>query len=148
GVERGDSAAAPLEVSEVKATLDAPETPTASMSSAVADEPQVETFEPQADQAGEDGPKIAVDPMMAEGGQQSSSGVSFSEMTELPPLKEVYIPPPPPPQTSSYQPVKAAPVAPTVFQGDGAQAEEEKPKIQPREVAEKAIKEIKNVPPK
>lgn len=119
--------------------------PSVSMSSAVADEPEVETFEPQ---VADDGPKVAVDPMMAEGGSKGGGGISFSEMTELPPLKEVYIPPPPPPQTSSYQPVKAAALAPTVFQGDGAQAAEEKPKIQPREVAEKAIKEIKSVPPK
>jgi eukaryotic-like serine/threonine-protein kinase len=147
GVGSGDAAAASREVSEVKATLDEPETPTASMSSAVADEPQVETFEPQVE---EDGPKIAVDPMMAEGGQQSSAGVSFSEMTELPPLKEVYIPPPPPPSSSSYQPVQSAPMTPTVFEG-GLKAKakaDEKPKIQPREVAEKAIKEIKSVPPK
>jgi serine/threonine protein kinase len=134
-----------------EATIEAPEMPTESMSSAVADEPEIETFESQ---AGEDGPKLAVDPMMAEGGSQASSGVSFSEMTELPPLKEVYIPPPPPP-VSSYQPVKAAPGTPTVFQGDalhggskGKGKGDEKPKIQPREVAEKAIKEIKTVPPK
>ena len=128
--------------SSVNPTLDAPETPSACMSSAVADEPQVETFEPQ---VAEDAPKIAVDPMMAEGGSKGS-GVSFSEMTELPPLKEVYIPPPPPPAQSSYQPVKSAAATTTVFQG-GPKADE-KPKIQPREVAEKAIKEIKNVPPK
>jgi PEGA domain len=122
------------------------QSPSASMSSAVADEPEVETFEPQ---VADEGPKIAVDPMMAGGGSKGSGGISFSEMTELPPLKEVYLPPPPPPQTSSYQPVKAAATAPTVFQGDGPQAQaEEKPKIQPREVAEKAIKEIKSVPPK
>ena len=128
--------------SSVEATLDAPETPSECMSSAVADEPQVETFEPQ---VAEDAPKIAVDPMMAEGGPKGS-GVSFSEMTELPPLKEVYIPPPPPPAQSSYQPVKSAAATTTVFQG-GPKADE-KPKIQPREVAEKAIKEIKSVPPK
>lgn len=128
--------------SSVNPTLDAPETPSACMSSAVADEPQVETFEPQ---VAEDAPKIAVDPMMAEGGSKGS-GVSFSEMTELPPLKEVYIPPPPPPAQSSYQPVKSAAATTTVFQG-GPKADE-KPKIQPREVAEKAIKEIKSVPPK
>jgi eukaryotic-like serine/threonine-protein kinase len=146
GVGGGDATATSHEVSEVQATFDEPETPSASMSSAVADEPQVETFEPQAD---EDGPKIAVDPMMAEGAQQGSAGVSFSEMTELPPLKEVYIPPPPPASTSSYQPVQAAPMTPTVFQGGSSKAKaDEKPKIQPREVAEKAIKEIKSVPPK
>jgi hypothetical protein len=141
----GDASYSHGEVSELDLSNQSEEQmPSASMSSAVAEEPEVETFESQDADAG---PRIAVDPMMAEGGQKSGGGVSFSEMTELPPLKEVYIAPPPPPPTSSYQPVKAAPAAPTVFQGDGAQAEE-KPKIQPREVAEKAIKEIKSVPPK
>ena len=125
----------------VKATLDATDRPSAQMSSAVADEPEVETFEPQ----GDDRPKIAVDPMMAEGRETGGGGgVSFSEMTELPPLKEVYVaPPPPPPPTQS---ASQAPAAPTMFQGHVK--DEEKPKVQPREVAEKAIKEIKNVPPK
>jgi serine/threonine protein kinase len=147
GAGVSDTAFSTPEASESVEAIEPSEMPAASMSAAVADEPEIETFEPQ---VGEDGPKIAVDPMMAEGGSKGSSGVSFSEMTELPPLKEVYIPPPPPP-VSSYQPVKAAPSTPTVFEGDtlhaGSKAEE-KPKIQPREVAEKAIKEIKSVPPK
>ncbi len=112
------------------------------MSAAVADEPQVETFEPQSDHAA---PKIAVDPMMAEGGPAGTTGTSFSEISELPPLKEIYVAPPPPP------PVETAPVQPemaavTPFRG-GRKADE-KPKVQPREVATKAIKEIKGVPPK
>ncbi|MGP0020138.1 MAG: PEGA domain-containing protein [Candidatus Sulfotelmatobacter sp.] len=136
----------------VKATIDPPETPSASMSAAVAEpsvespEPEVETFEPQVEtfepQVADDAPRIAVDPMMAEGGSKSGGGVSFSEMTELPPLKEVYIAPPPPPP-----PVSLQPTPPTSTRFSGAK-EDEKPKVQPREVAEKAIKEIKNVPPK
>ena len=126
------------------ATLSSPET----MSSQVAEEPEVETFEPQVEtfepQVGEDGPKIAIDPMMAEGGAKASSGVSFSEMTELPPLKEVYIPPPPPP----VEPVASAAPTPTFTRYQGSRKQDDKPKIQPREVAEKAIKEIKSVPPK
>ena len=123
-------------------TMDALEQSSESMSSAVVDEPQVETFEPQ---VAEDGPKIAVDPMMAEGGQRGSSATSFSEISELPPLKEVYVAPPPPPP-SHFEPVRPAAPTATMFQG-GLKADE-KPKVQPREVAEKAIKEIKNVPPK
>jgi serine/threonine protein kinase len=129
----------------VKATMDPPQ-PTASMSSAVADEveaPQIETFEPQAN-----APRIAVDPMMAEGGPKGGGGISFSEMTELPPLQEAYVPPPPPPSTSAYQPVNAGPAAVTVFEGGNVKEEEEKPRVQPRVVAQKAIKEIKGVPPK
>jgi serine/threonine protein kinase len=107
----------------------------ASMSSTVLDEPAVDNSQFQA-------PKIAVDPMMAGGDGPSRSGsVSFSEMTELPPLKEIYIAPPPPPafeQPDSHTPSIAV----------SEYEEEEKPKVQPREVAEKAIKEIKNVPPR
>jgi hypothetical protein len=71
--------------------------------------------------------------------------VSFSEMTELPPLKEIYTPPPPPAPTPS-QPMPAA--APTATMYQGGNKADEKPKVQPREVAEKAMKEIKNVPPR
>jgi serine/threonine protein kinase len=119
----------------VKQPSNAPaEQPSAYMSSSVLDEPAVEA--PEAD-----APRIAVDPMMAEGGpSRGGSSVSFSEMTELPPLKEVYVPPPPPP---AFEPKPFHPTS-TAYDGDG---EPEKPKIQPREVAEKAIKEIKSVPP-
>jgi serine/threonine protein kinase len=116
--------------------------PSAYMSAAVADEPQVETFESQQD----DGPKIAVDPMMAEGGLGASKGTSFSEISELPPLKEVYVAPPPPPPAAEAPPAPVVIPAPTTYRG--GKKEEEKPKVQPREVAQKAIKEIKGVPPK
>jgi len=149
--------------SSAPATVDEPEAPSAYMSSAVADEPeietaepqvetvepQIETFEPQAEtfepQVEEDRPKIAVDPMMAEGGAKSGSGVSFSEMTELPPLKEVYVAPPPP---KPAEPVETATSSVATYQGLRKTRVEEKPKVQPREVAQKAIKEIKGVPPK
>jgi hypothetical protein len=144
------------------ATVDEPETPSAYMSSVVADEPevetpepeveapepQVETFEPQAEtfepQVEEERPKIAVDPMMAEGGAKTGGGVSFSEMTELPPLKEVYVAPSPKPA----EPVESAASSVATYQGLRKSKVEEKPKVQPREVAQKAIKEIKGVPPK
>jgi len=114
--------------------------PSAYMSAAVADEPQIETFEPPADNS----PKIAVDPMMAEGPATGSSGVSFSEMTELPPLKEVYVPPPPPPV--EVAPVKTEFATPTTYRSRATK--DEKPKVEVREVAQKAISEIKGVPPK
>ena len=81
------SSAAPRGVpsdSYAKPAIGASQTKPSQMSSAVSDEPQVETFEPQ-----NSAPKIAVDPLMAEGKARASTGVSFSEMTELPPLKEV-----------------------------------------------------------
>jgi serine/threonine-protein kinase len=121
-------------------TIDAAENQPAYMSSAVMDEPQVETFEPEASR-----PKIAVDPMMAEGPSEGSSRTSFSEMTELPPLKENYFPAPTPTPAAS-QPEEGVPTYSTVLK-NSVEAEE-KPKIQPREVAQKAIKELKGVPPK
>ena len=75
---------------------------------------------------------MAVDPMMSEPAA-GSSGKSFSDLDELPPLKEpVFTPPVPEP---------AEPLLP-VAQISPRKEKEEKPKIQPREVAKKAIKEI------
>ncbi len=87
-------------------------------------------------------PRIAVDPMMAEDGSSRGGNTSFSEVTELPPLKEAYVPPPPPP---AFEPPAAASYSSPVTAYDG---KAEKPKIQPREVAANAVKEIKNVPPR
>ena len=120
-------------------TAEAGEQPDAYMSSAVADEPP--TFEPQ---AAPDAPRIAVDPLMAEGGQTGNAGTSFSEISELPPLKEVYIAPPPPPPAETPLATPVSPAAPAYR----ASRKPEKPKVQPREVAQKAMKEIKGVPPK
>ena len=79
---------------------------------------------------------MAVDPMMSEP-VAGSSGTSFSDLAEMPPLKEpVFTPPVPEPAESSLPVVQISP------------RKEEKPKIQPREVAEKAIKEISTVPPR
>jgi PEGA domain-containing protein len=83
-------------------------------------------------------PHIAVDPMMAESAA-GSSGKSFSDLDELPPLKEpVFTPPVPEPAESLLPEVRISP----------RKDKEEKPKIQPREVAQKAIKEISTVPPR
>jgi hypothetical protein len=125
-------ASKPYAASQGKATINAAP-PSPSMSSAVLDEPEVET-------PGAEPSRVAFDPMMAEDAPSQGSGnISFSEMTELPPLKEIYIAPPSPP-SSFEQPTALAP-------DFISSSEPEKPKVQPREVAEKAIKEIKNVPP-
>jgi eukaryotic-like serine/threonine-protein kinase len=121
----------------VKATIEAADNPSAYMSAAGA-APAVEKFS--------DAPKIAVDPMMAEGRPSGGSTTSFSEISELPPLQEIYIAPEPPPQPLHSSAPAQKPGAPTIY--EGSVEREEKPKIQPREVAEKAIKEIKGVPPK
>ena len=117
----------------VKATIESAGKTSASMSSAVLDPPEMEPLQART-------PKITVDPMMAEAGSSQASSTSFSEMTELPPLKESYYPPPSPPPSGFEQPK----ITSTVYEPG---EETEKPRIQPREVAEKAIKEIKNVPP-
>jgi serine/threonine-protein kinase len=83
-------------------------------------------------------PKIAVDPLTA-GPTAGSTGKSFSELDELPPLKEpVYVEPPAP------EPLPEVQDQPSLRK---LHIREEKPKVQPREVAEKAIQEIKTVPP-
>ena len=138
----GFNSGSAFQTPEVSAEAQAPavqdaEAPSAYQSSAVADEPQVETFDSQAD-----GPKIAVDPLMAEGAPASSGGSSFSEISELPPLKEAYVAPEPPPAPEIVQVTTPSLSA---LRSSKAPA---KPKVQPREVAGKAIKEIKGVPPK
>ena len=103
--------------------------PSPSMSSATIIEPETEA------------PKVHVDPMMSGGSQAGAAATrSFSEIDELPPLKTVYIPPPPPPANETA-PVDAVHAA--VFKN----AAPEKPKVQPREVAKKAVAEIKKTPP-
>ncbi|MGC2193581.1 MAG: protein kinase, partial [Terriglobales bacterium] len=114
--------------SVMKASVEAFESPGANTSAPVLDEPATQA------------PKIAVDPMMAESAGTGSRGVSFSEMDELPPLKEVYIAPPAP---KTEAPATEELLPSIVLR----KTEPEKPKIQPREVAEKAIKEIKSIPP-
>ncbi len=89
-------------------------------------------------------PHVAVDPMMDEcRTTNDKAGRSFSEINELPPMKEVYVAPAPPPAPEALpEPVDV--VKATVFNN----AAPEKPKVQPREVARKAVTEIKKTPPK
>jgi serine/threonine-protein kinase len=81
-------------------------------------------------------PRVAVDPMMSEPAA-GSSGLSFSDLAEMPPLKEPIFAPPPP------EPVELPPAVAHV-----SPRKEEKPKVQPREVAEKALQEISSIPPR
>ena len=101
------------------------------MMSAATAEPEAETHTP----------RVAVDPMMAGAAAAAAAAAapakSFSDLDELPPLKEVaYTPPPPPP-----------PVADVVEPRVVYPRPEQKPKVQPREVAQKAVREIKTIPP-
>jgi serine/threonine protein kinase len=113
----------------VRASVQALTVEEGGLSAGVAEEPVVEK------------PKLAIDPMMAESSPSAAKTTSFSEMSELPPLKEVYIAPPP----TKKEEAAADPTLPSIVFRPG---EPEKPKVDPREVAEKAIKEIKGIPPK
>ncbi|MGO9646609.1 MAG: PEGA domain-containing protein [Terriglobales bacterium] len=120
----------------VKATVEAAAQEQEKMSAAVAEPeaPQVRAPKIQS-------PKISVDPMMDENRLAGGRGVSFSEISELPPLKEVYVEPEPAVEVEEPQavdPVKAA-----VFRN----AAPEKPRTPPREVAKKAVSEITKTPP-
>ncbi len=122
----------PAEASVETFSVESFSAPSATMSSAAIIEPEVEA------------PKINLDPMMAEAPRAGAAASrSFSEIDELPPLKEVYIAPPPPPAPAD-EPAPMNAVHATVFKS----APPEKPKIQPREVAKKAVAEIKKTPPK
>ncbi|HKN72416.1 MAG TPA: PEGA domain-containing protein [Terriglobales bacterium] len=84
-------------------------------------------------------PRVAFDPMMAEPAA-GSSGKSFSDLAEMPPLKEpVFTPPAPEPDDASRPEEQVFP------QKDPRK--EEKPRIQPRKVVEMAFKEISTIPP-
>src|SRR5262249_16816983 len=90
-------------------------------------------------------PSFKIDPMMAE--QDDSSPAekvrkSFSDLNELPPLKEVYVASTPPPAAEPESSDGALPQ--DVLKNSGT----EKPKIQVREAAQKAVSEIKKTPPK
>src|SRR5208337_317933 len=71
-------------------------------------------------------PRVAVDPMMSEP-VADSSGRSFSDLAEMPPLQEPVFAPPVPEPAEPSRPVAQI-----------YQKKEEKPRIQPREVAERA----------
>jgi hypothetical protein len=116
----------------VKATVEAAALEEARMSAGTMapEAPQVQT------------PKIHVDPMMDPSRLAGGKGVSFSEISELPPLKEVYVDPAP--SEEEEMPVVADPVKAAVFHNASAP---EKPRTPPREVAKKAVSEIKNTPP-
>ncbi len=92
----------------------------------------------EVDEADVQAPAINVDPTMVESAKGGPVGPSFSEISELPPMKEVYTPPPPPPV--------AAPEAEPELAAWSTKVPE-KPKAQPREVARKAVSEIKKTPP-
>jgi serine/threonine-protein kinase len=122
-----DSDTASLLMSDFQVSAPEAETAPSPVLSAAVAEPETE----------QPSPRIAVDPMMSEPAP-SSAGASFSDLTELPPLKEPVFTPPVPEPVEAPRPVVQL----------NPRKQEEKPRIQPREVAGKAIKEIATVPPR
>jgi eukaryotic-like serine/threonine-protein kinase len=90
-------------------------------------------------------PAFRVDPMMAEGSTEiTTPSRSFSDVSELPPLKEVrVVEAPPTPETPA---VEAAPEP--LPAGTFRKTEAEKAKVQVREIAQTAVREIRKTPPK
>ena len=88
-----------------------------------------------------------VDPMMTgEGDDAAPARSSFSDISELPPLKEIRIKEPAP---SAALPAEEEPEPPAAMPGGVYRhVQIEKPKVDLREAAEKAITEIRKVPPK
>jgi serine/threonine-protein kinase len=89
-------------------------------------------------------PKFLTDPMMAEPGQNTTKTASFSDLDELPPLEEVFIGPPAAPEPPAEDQLPPA----QTFSLKPRAVKEDKPKVITRENARKAVKEIKQVPPR
>ena len=85
----------------------------------------------------------AFDPAMSGSSTTGQAGRSFSEMDELPPLKEPVFEARPEPE-----PEQMPVVQPTISTRLSPKKKDEKPKIQPREIAQKAMKEVSTVPPR
>jgi serine/threonine protein kinase len=94
-------------------------------------------------------PAFAVDPMMAaddEGTPAAAARKSFSDLEELPPLKDIFVPSvnSEPPAVVEEPPAEVA--ASKAVAAKKAKTED-KPKIQMRQAAERAVSEIRNTPP-
>jgi serine/threonine protein kinase len=86
---------------------------------------------------------MITDPMMSDAAMSAAgSGKSFSDLAEMPPLKEPVFEAPP---AETIEPSRPAV---QIYPKKTGSKKDEKPGIQPREVAEKAIKEIATVPPR
>jgi len=91
-------------------------------------------------------PSFSVDPLVADADDSRpavGSKISFSELAELPPLKEVFVPSISP----ESAPEEAEPVQPPQADAKKKSAAE-KPQIPLREVAQKAMAEMRKLPPK
>jgi serine/threonine protein kinase len=92
-------------------------------------------------------PAASPQPQAGEATGNGSKRPSFSDIDELPPLKEVLVAPAPQPEPPPIPDPVPAEEAPATLRQRPAPAVE-KPKTPPREVAKKAVREIKKTPPK
>ena len=132
GAPSGGSSNSGSRMIDMPAAQAASTRPSPVMSAAAAAEQETETQSPQ-----------TFDPMMSAPAPApaTSGGKSFSDMDELPPMKEPVFAPPPPPL-----PVPEV-AEPSVMAQLRNKGKDDKPKIQVREVADRAMTEIKTVPP-
>ena len=135
------AAAAGWESSDSSSTVESPRPPKATppLASALTSYQEQASAVAEPAEATPEAPTLHVDPAMQEAAQGGPSGPSFSEISELPPMKEIYTPP-----TPVSAPETEAPPAASFI----SRTQPEKPKVQPREVARKAVTEIKKTPPK
>jgi eukaryotic-like serine/threonine-protein kinase len=92
-------------------------------------------------------PAASPQPQTGEASSNGGKRPSFSEIDELPPLKEVFVAPPPEPEPAPI-PEALPPEEPPAAVFKRPTPAVEKPKTPPREVARKAVREIKKTPPK
>ena len=93
----------------------------------------------------EEAPAFAVDPIMAEEPTEiTMPSRSFSDVSELPPLKEVRVPEAAPRQDTPAEQTAPEPLPAGTFR----KTEAEKAKVQVREIAQTAVREIRKTPPK
>jgi serine/threonine protein kinase len=83
-------------------------------------------------------PRLSLDPLMSEPAA-GSSAKSFSDLAEMPPLKEPFFPPP--------VPGPAGPL-PEGLHSAKQYSAKEKPRIAPREMADKAFHQVATIPPR
>ena len=121
----------------------------ANQPASVLEEPAIQTLEPVSSKQA----RFPVDPMMAAEAPARGNRVSFSEMTELPPLKEIYVSTPAPPAPEAEPPYLMADfsredsVTRAGSSGNKAGTGKDEGKLQPRQGAQNALNEIKGVPP-
>jgi serine/threonine protein kinase len=118
-------------LSSTQKTSPVPSMPRMTASSATLEEPK---------------PSFTVDPMMADDDESPAAAVrrSFSDMSEMPPLKEVYVAPPTP-TPAAEEPEAAEPLPQVTLK---KKTQPEKPDVQVREAARKAVNAIRKTPPK